>query len=288
MDRPRRSLLFAPGDDARKLAKAAQSNADCVILELEDGVALNRKAIARETVRDAAEMLDFGQRERLIRVNGVDTPFFEDDLRGTIDARPDGYVLPKVEGAADVQRLCRILDAAERERGWPAGGIGMIILVESPRGVLNLREICEADARLQAVIFGAEDYASLVGARRTREATEVLFARSAVVNACGAFGLRAIDMVFIDFNDDTGLEQECLRGRQLGFAGKQVIHPRQIDIVNRCFSPSESEIAWARRVVEGFRASQAEGHGAFALDGKMIDLPVVRQAERILRQEQGG
>jgi citrate lyase beta subunit len=277
-------MLFAPGDDARKLAKAAHSKADCVILELEDGVALNRKAAARETVREAAQTLDFGRCERLIRVNGVDTPFFEDDLRGTIDARPDGYVLPKVEGAADVQHICRMLDAAEHERGWPAGGLGLIVLVESPRGVLNLREICEADPRLQAIIFGAEDYASLVGAQRTPEATEVLFARSAVVNACGAYGLQAIDMVFIDFNDDAGLEQECRRGRQLGFAGKQVIHPRQIEIVNRCFSPGADEVAWARRVVEGFRASQAEGHGAFALDGKMIDLPVVRQAERILSQ----
>lgn len=286
MDRSRRSLLFAPGDDARKLSKAAQSNADCVILELEDGVAPDRKVTARETVREAARTLDFGRRERLIRVNGADTSFFEADLQHTIGAHPDGYVLPKVESAADVQRICRMLDAAERERGWPARGIGLLILVESPRGVLNLREICEADARLQAIIFGAEDYASVVGARRTPEATEVLFARSAVVNACGAYGLQPIDMVFIDFNDDAGLEQECLRGRQLGFVGKQVIHPRQIDVVNRCFSPSEEEVAWARRVVEGFRASQAEGYGAFALDGKMIDLPVVRQAERILSQAQ--
>jgi citrate lyase beta subunit len=228
--------------------------------------------------------LDFGRRERLIRVNGVDTPFFEDDLRETIDAHPDGYVLPKVETAADVHRICRMLDAAERERGWPAGGIGLIILIESPRGVLNLRDICEADARLQAIIFGAEDYASFIGAQRTPEATEVLFARSAVVNACGAYGLQPVDMVFINFNDDAGLEQECLRGRQLGFVGKQVIHPRQIGIVNRCFSPSDEEIAWARRVVEGYRTSQGEGHGAFALDGRMIDLPVVRQAERILSQ----
>ncbi len=281
---PRRSLLFAPGDDLRKLGKAAQSSADAVILELEDGVASDRKAIARQTVREAAAALDFGRREKLIRVNDVATPFFEADVRETIGTRPDGFVLPKVESAGDVRRICNLIDVAERERGWPAGGIGLIILIETPRGILNLREICEADARLRAIIFGAEDYASFIGARRTREASEVLFARSAVVNACGAFNLQPIDMVFIDFNDAAGLEQECMRGRQLGFAGKQVIHPKQIEIVNRCFTPSAEEITWARRVMDAFRASQHAGRGAFALDGKMIDLPVVRQAERILAQ----
>lgn len=281
---PRRSLLFAPGDDLRKLGKAAQSSADAVILELEDGVASDRKAIARQTVREAAAALDFGRREKLIRVNDVATPFFEADVRETIGTRPDGFVLPKVESAGDVRRICNLIDVAERERGWPAGGIDLIILIETPRGILNLREICEADARLRAIIFGAEDYASFIGARRTREASEVLFARSAVVNACGAFNLQPIDMVFIDFNDAAGLEQECMRGRQLGFAGKQVIHPKQIEIVNRCFTPSAEEITWARRVMDAFRASQHAGRGAFALDGKMIDLPVVRQAERILAQ----
>jgi citrate lyase beta subunit len=277
-------LLFAPGDDLRKLNKAAQSNADAVILELEDGIALGRKAIARQMVREAATSIDFGRRERLIRVNDVTTPFFHEDVLETIAARPDAYVLPKVESEEDIWRMCEMLDAAEQQRGWPAGGIGLIILIETPRGILNLREICDAETRLKAIIFGAEDYASFIGAQRTREATEVLFARSAIVNACGAYGLQAIDMVFIDFNDDAGLEHECLQGKQQGFTGKQVIHPRQIDIVNRCFSPSEAEAAWAQRIVDGFKASHSEGKGAFALDGKMIDLPVVRQAERVLAQ----
>lgn len=278
---PRRSLLFAPGDDPRKLNKAVQSNADVVILELEDGVALDRKALARSTVREAATALDFGRRDKLIRVNDVTTPFFEGDVRETIDARPDGYVLPKVESPADVQRMCNLMDEAEARNGWSAGSIGLIVMIETPRGILNLREICESTPRLRAIIFGADDYASYIGAIRTRAATEVLYARGAVVNACGAYGLHAIDMVFTDLNDAAGLEQECALGRQLGFAGKQVIHPKQIDTVNRCFAPSEEEVAWARRVVDGFRAS----HGsAFALDGKMIDLPVMRQAERVLAQ----
>lgn len=278
---PRRSCLFAPGDDLRKLSKAAQSNADAVILELEDGVALDRKAIARQTVREAATSLDFGRREKLIRVNDVTTPFFEDDVRETITVKPAGFVLPKVESAEDVRHICNMIDEAEKARGWSAGDIGLIIMIETPRGILNLRDICEASPRLSAIIFGADDYAARIGAIRTHAASEVMFARGAVVNACGAYGLQAIDMVFIDFNDAAGLERECLQGRQMGFAGKQVIHPQQIDIVNRCFSPSEAEVAWARRVVDGFRASAGR---AFALDGKMIDLPVVRQAERVLLQ----
>jgi citrate lyase beta subunit len=278
---PQRSFLFAPCDDMRKLHKAAQSNADAVILELEDGVALDRKAIARKNAREAATALDFGRRGKLIRVNDVTTPFFEDDVRETIDAQPDGYVLPKVESPADVLRMCGLLDEAEARNGWRAGGISLMIMIETPRGILTLREICEATPRLHAIIFGADDYARCVGAIRTRAASEVLFARGAVVNACGAYGLHAIDMVFTDFNDAVGLEQECLQGRQMGFAGKQVIHPKQIDIVNRCFTPSAEEVAWAQRVVDGFRTSQCR---AFALDGKMIDLPVVRQAERVLAQ----
>jgi citrate lyase beta subunit len=281
---PHRSHLFAPGDDLRKLHKAVQSNADVVILELEDGVALDRKALARQTVREAAMTIDFGRRARLIRVNDARTPFFEDDVRETLDARPDAYALPKVEGPDDIWRICALLDEGERARGWPAGGIGLFVMIETPRGILNLRDICEADARLKAIIFGADDYAGFTGLHRTPQATELLFARSAIVNACGAYGLHAIDMVFTNFNDDAGLERECVQGRQLGFSGKQIIHPRQIDTVNRCFLPSETDIAWARRVVEGFAASQSNGRGAFALDGKMIDLPVVRQAERILAQ----
>jgi citrate lyase beta subunit len=278
----RRSLLFAPGDDLRKITKASQCNADGVILELEDGVALNRKAEARKTIVDAIRILDFGKRERLIRVNGTTTSFFEDDLRETIEARPDTYILPKVEQASEVRRINDLIEHAERERGWSVGGIGLIVLVESPLGILNLREICEATSRLQAIIFGAEDYASFVGAKRTRSSIEVLYARSAVVNACAAFGLQALDMVHIDFNDLNALEEECLFGRQLGYTGKQVIHPKQIDTVNRCFSPTESEIAFARNLIQAFEKHQIEGAGAFAYEGKMIDMPIVRQAQNIL------
>jgi citrate lyase beta subunit len=278
----RRSLLFAPGDDLRKITKASQSNADCVILELEDGVALNKKADARKTICEAMRTIDFGKRERLIRVNGTTTPLFDDDLRDTVDTKPDAYILPKAESADDVRRVSDFLELAESKRGWQLGGIGLIVIVETPLGILNLREICEATPRLQAIIFGAEDYAGFVGAKRTQSSIEVLYARSALVNACAAFGLQAIDMVNIDIHNLEALEEECLFGRQLGYSGKMVIHPKQIDIVNRCFSPTSEEIDFARRLVAAFEHHQTNGAGAFNYEGKMIDMPVVRQAQNVL------
>lgn len=279
MRAPRRSLLFAPGDDVRKLIKAAASAADSVILELEDGVAPERKPLAREQMVEILRQVDFGARERLVRVNAVDSPWFEADLTMALTARPDGLVLPKVERAGDVAAVDQALAEAERVHGLPERALALLILIETPRGLIHAAELCAASSRLQAVIFGAEDYAGAAGAERTPAATEVLYARSHVVAVCGAFDLQPIDMVFIDFNDAAGLEAECRAGRQLGFVGKQVIHPRQLETVNAAFSPTPAQIAWAERVVAGFRAAAG---GAFALEGKMIDAPVVRQAERIL------
>jgi citrate lyase beta subunit len=271
--------LFAPGDDVRKLIKAAASAADSVILELEDGVAPERKPLAREQMVEILRQVDFGARERLVRVNAVDSPWFEADLTMALTARPDGLVLPKVERAGDVAAVDQALAEAERVHGLPERALALLILIETPRGLIHAAELCAASSRLQAVIFGAEDYAGAAGAERTPAATEVLYARSHVVAVCGAFDLQPIDMVFIDFNDAAGLEAECRAGRQLGFVGKQVIHPRQLETVNAAFSPTPAQIAWAERVVAGFRAAAG---GAFALEGKMIDAPVVRQAERIL------
>jgi citrate lyase beta subunit len=147
---------------------------------------------------------------------------------------------------------------------------------------LNLREIAEADKRLEAIIFGAEDYAASIGAKRTKEATEVLYARQAVVTACAANDLQAIDMVFIDFRDKEGLRLEAEQGAGFGFSGKQIIHPNQIAVVQEAFTPSDEEIEYAKRIVESFVASERDGKGAYALDGKMIDMPLLRNAQKVL------
>ena len=164
----------------------------------------------------------------------------------------------------------------------PVRKIRMLVGVETARGILNIKEIAEADRRLEAIIFGAEDYAASIGATRTKEATEVLYARSAVVTACAANDLQALDMVYIDFRDTEGLRSEAKQGAALGFSGKQIIHPNQATPVQEAFTPSEEAIAYAQRVVDAFTASQKEGKGAFALDGKMIDMPLLKNAQKVL------
>lgn len=278
----RRALLYVPGSDLRKIEKATTLNADSVCLDLEDGVAANRKAEARVTLAQALRSLDFGRSERLARINAIGTGLELDDLADVLLARPDGVVIPKVNDGDQVRWVSKQIDAVETANGWPNGSIYLIAMIESARGVVNLREIAGADSRLQALIFGAEDYAADAGATRTPESTEVLYARSAVVAAAAAFNLQAIDLLYLDFNNVNGLKVEARRGMQLGMAGMQVIHPNQIAPVQEVYTPDDAAIAQAQRVVEANAAHQASGSGAFALDGKMVDMPIVKAAERVL------
>ncbi|MBP7690583.1 MAG: CoA ester lyase [Anaerolineales bacterium] len=280
--RIRRSLLFVPGDSERKISKAAGLGADCVCLDLEDGVAVSQKPAARAAIRAALLAVDFGRSERLVRINGVGSGFEQADFDETIAGRPDGVVLAKVENAAAVEWLeARLIDA-ELAHGWPAGKIALLAMVETARGIVNLREIAAASRRLAALIFGAEDLAGDIGATRTRAGWEGFYARSAVVTYAAAFGLQAIDQVYVDYQDPEGLSQEARQGAELGYAGKQLIHPDQIAPVQAAFTPSAAAIAHAQRLITAFQAHQAAGQGAFALDGKMVDKPMLRAAEQVL------
>jgi citrate lyase beta subunit len=271
-----------PGDDRRKIEKATTLGVDCICMDMEDGVAVNRKAEAREVIARAMKELDFGTSERCIRINSIGSGFEKEDLASALAARPDSIVVPKIETAEQVQWVSGQIESYELANGLAIGGIRLLIGVETAKGILNLKEIAEADKRLEAVIFGAEDYAASVGARRTKEATEVLYARSAVVAACAANDLQAIDMVYIDFHDLEGLRREAEQGAGFGFSGKQVIHPNQVSVVQEAFTPSEEAIAYAKRIVESFESSQKEGKGAYALDGKMIDMPLLKNAQKVL------
>jgi citrate lyase beta subunit len=271
-----------PGDDRRKIEKATTLGVDCICMDMEDGVAVNRKAEAREVIARAMKELDFGTSERCIRINSIGSGFEKEDLASALAARPDSIVVPKIETAEQVQWVSGQIESYELANGLAIGGIRLLIGVETAKGILNLKEIAEADKRLEAVIFGAEDYAASVGARRTKEATEVLYARSAVVAACAANDLQAIDMVYIDFHDIEGLRREAEQGAGFGFSGKQVIHPNQVSVVQEAFTPSEEAIAYAKRIVESFESSQKEGKGAYALDGKMIDMPLLKNAQKVL------
>jgi citrate lyase beta subunit len=274
----RRALLYIPGDDARKIAKASTLNVDCICLDMEDGVALNRKPEARQTIARALVEHNFGRAERLARINPIGSGFEVDDLAAILPAHPDGIVIPKVEDAEQVHWV----NAQIATAGYAVEQMSLICMVETAQAIVNLGSIATADPRLQALIFGAEDLANDIGALRTPAAWEVFYARSAVVTYAAAFNLQAIDMVYIDFQDEEGLRREARQGAEMGFAGKQIIHPHQVNPVQEAFTPGEAEIAHARRIVEASAEHQISGKGAFALDGKMVDAPVVKAAESIL------
>ncbi len=287
MTRVRRSVLFMPGDSLKKITKAAtQLDVDCVVMDLEDGVALDRKAEARQTVVEAGKTLDFGPREKWIRINPTSTSWWQDDLTETIEARPNAYVIPKVESAQDLQQICDWLTQAEQERGWKPSSIKLVSIIETAKGVLWLPQIVAATDRLSAMMFGSEDLAGDMGAIRTPEGWEVFYARSAVVTAAAAYRIDAIDTIFADFNDPEGLQKEATVARQMGYSGKIAIHPRQVPILNDAFSPTEAEIEHATKLIAAHDANQAAGTGAFAYKGKMVDMPMIRSAQKILAQAQ--
>jgi citrate lyase beta subunit len=278
----RRALLYMPGSDRNKIEKATTLGVDCICMDLEDGTALNKKVEARAVIAQAIQELKFGKAERCIRINSVGSGFEQDDMVAALLARPDTIVLPKVESAEQVKWASGEIEAFELKNGLPIGGIRLLIGLETAKGVMNLREIASADKRLDAIIFGAEDFAASIGATRSKNGWEVLYARSAVVTAAAANDLQAIDMVFIDYKDPVNLKIEAMAGAAMGFSGKQIIHPAQVAPVQEAFTPHDEAIAYAQRVVETFEQSQAEGKGAYGLDGKMIDMPLLKAAQGVL------
>lgn len=282
--RIRRALLFMPGDDLKKIAKGSGLGADSVIMDLEDGVALNRKTEARKTILHAlwSNEIDFGRTERLVRVNPADTGWQDEDVAATVSGRPDGYVLPKVESAQEVQILSARVAVEERKLGIAEGTIKLLALIETARGVVNLREIAGSDPRLVALLFGAEDLAGSIGAVRSAEGMEVFYAKSAMVIHAAAFNLQAIDSPYIDFRDTDGLRAETEIAVRLGYVGKMAIHPVQVEIIADVFTPSDEEIEYARKLIEAHQEHQQQGIGAFAYEGKMVDMPMIRSAQRIL------
>jgi len=278
----RRAPLFIPGDSPRKIEKGLTLKADAVILELEDGVADERKAEARQIVAKALQTLDFGPAERLVRINALETGLAEADLEATLVGRPDGYVIPKVETAAAVQWVSQTIRAWEQKEGWPSEGIRLLAIVETALGVMNLREIAAAGPRLEALLFGAEDLAGDIGAIRTPAGWEVFYAKSAVVTAAAAFGLEAIDTPFINLQDPTGLGVEARQALEMGYSGKLAIHPAQLETLRQIFTPSPEAVAAAQRLLEVYADHVARGSGVFILDGKMVDRPMVRAAQKIL------
>ena len=279
----RRALLYTPGDSRPKIEKALSLGADSICMDMEDGTAYNRKEKARKTIALALKEFDFGDSEKLIRINGIGTGLEEDDLAETLLHHPDGVVLPKVESSEQLEWLSEKIEAMELSEGWELNKIRILAVIESAKGFVNLREIA-THPRLDALIFGAEDYAASVGATRTRGGLEILYARSRLVMHAAVNDLQAIDVVFVNFKDSVNLKIDALLGAQMGFTGKQIIHPNQVAPVQEAFSPSDAEINYAQRLLSAFESAEAEGAGAIDFEGKMIDMPLVKSARLVIER----
>ena len=269
-----RSLLFAPGSDERKLRKALESAADGVVADLEDAVAPDEKAAARDVVRRVLSTVVTGTgRPAAVRVNGVETPYFRDDLVLVSELAPDALVVPKASPEAV---------AALGSEGPP-----VIAIVETAEG-LRLAYETARSPRVVALVLGAADLGAELGLEPRSDGLEILYARSKVVVDSAAAGIRApVDVVYLDLHDLEGLEEQARLARSLGFRGKACVHPDQVEVVNRVFAPTSAEVDWARRVVEAFEQGELAGRGVVALDGTMVDLPVVERARRILAEAKG-
>ncbi|MDF0545100.1 CoA ester lyase [Sphingobium sp. H39-3-25] len=287
MNAPIRSILFVPGDSERKIEKSQASRADAIVLDLEDSVAHARKAIARETVAAVLKQGDAGSRvAHWVRINPIDTPEALPDLAMIVAGRPAGILLPKAAGPADVARLGLYLDALEVREGIEPGSIAVMpVATETAGAPLTLHQYPDAGlSRLFGLTWGAEDLSSALGASTNKDDQGRLdltyrTVRSLMLMAAKATGVEAIDTVYPDFRDLEGLRQDSLSSRREGFTGRFAIHPDQIDVINAAFSPSAEEIAYAERVVAAFAEADA---GVVALDGKMLDMPHLKQARHIL------
>jgi citrate lyase subunit beta/citryl-CoA lyase len=272
-----RSVLYIPGANARALEKARDLPADALILDLEDAVAPQAKAEARQRLRDVVAGGGYGERVVTIRVNGIGTEWHEEDIRAAASARPSAIVVPKVNSAQDVLGVHSALDAAgapQTTRIWA--------MLETPAAVLSAVEICTASPRLEVLVMGTNDlarelFAELLPGREPLRPTLAL-----CLLAARAAGKRIVDGVYNDVRDAEGFEAECVQGRQFGFDGKTLIHPGQVEICNRVFSPSDEDVAQARRVIEAFAEAEAAGAGVATVDGRMIENLHVANAQRVL------
>lgn len=284
MDRRlRRSMMFVPGNNPGMIIDAPVFRPDSIILDLEDAVSVNQKDAARDLVVQALKTMDFGDCEKVIRINGRRTPFVEDDIRALVPAKPDVLRLAMTELPEDIMWADELVTSLEVQHGIESGSVKLMAAIETAKGVLNAKEIATSSKRMVAMSFGAEDFTNSIHSERTAEGYELLAARASIVLAARAAGLDPIDTVYAKVEDDEGFIADTRRAKQMGFAGKSCVHPRQVKLAHEVFRPTASEIQRAQAVMAAIEEAERRGSGVIAVDGRMVDAPIVQKAERVLR-----
>ena len=280
--------MFVPGDQAGKIEKARYAGSDCVILDLEDGVAESKKESARSNLRQSLQQTWPESPAVLVRINS-DPSTLRADISAAVHPRVLGIMLPKCSVAKDILTVAQELTEAEQRIGLAPGTVKLFLLIESARGLLELPALALASERVAALVFGAEDWCLDMGIVRTRAGTELEIARWNVAVCARAHGLSAIDTVYADFKDTEGLLQDTQNCRRIGFSGKLAIHPKQIEPIHSVFAPTQAEIVEAERIVAAFNQAEAQQSGAIAVNGRMVDKPIAERARKLLeRAEKNG
>lgn len=278
MKRKKRTMLYIPGNNPAMLLHGGVYGADSLLLDLEDAVALNQKDAARILVKNMLQSVDYYGAEVCVRVNHLDTPFGLQDLKEIVPLQPDAIRYPKTETVEELQRLMKIITEIEDEHGLPHDKMKIHLMIETALGVQNVFDIAKFCKRIDAITIGGQDLTADMNIKSTKEGSGIDLARKMIVMAAKANRIDAIDTVFVDVDDDEGLRKETQYVKELGFTGKAVINPRQIDIVHEVFTPTNEELRKAYRIVKEFNKNKKQGIGVFAIDGKMVDAPVVARA----------
>jgi citrate lyase beta subunit len=287
--RVRRSEMTTPASSARMIEKAANSQADVVILDLEDATAQGEKETARKVLVEAALEADWGDRTLAFRPNAMGSRWFEKDMQEVVVAlgdRLDCVVVPKVDSAKQVQEVDALLLRLENEAGLEAGRVGLEVLIETPQAVLDLEQIARASARLEAFIFGVADYAACIGARLGPDVfTDYAYVKQRIVTVARAYDIHPIDCVTFRYQDLEQTRRDAEAAARMGFEGKWCVHPAQVEVVNQAFTPNERAVEWAQAIVSGFHQAQEQGRGALAVGSEMVDMATVRVAQGILEKK---
>ena len=276
-------MLYIPGNNPAMIQQGGVYGADSILLDLEDAVALNQKDAARILVRNMINVIDFYDSEVCVRVNHLSTPFGLADLEAIVPLQPSAIRYPKTESADEVAELLQIIEKIEDRHGLPHNKMTLHAMIETAMGVQNVFDIASKFERVDAITIGGQDLTADMNIVYTPDGAGIDFARKRIVMAAKASHIDVIDTVFPDVNDEEGLRRETEYSKKIGFTGKAVINPRQIEIIHDVYTPTEEEVRKAYRIVKEFKINSAAGIGVFAIDGKMIDAPIVTRAEYILR-----